>query len=254
MRKAIVITGASSGIGATLARLLGSQGHRLVLAARSEAALQQVAAESGEAQAVVTDVTQRADVERLRDTAIAAYGHVDVWINNAGKGIARSVLDLSDADFDEMMTVNTKSALYGIQAIVPHFQARGTGHLINISSFLGKVPVASFRSAYSASKAALNSLTANLRMDLSATYPDIHVTLVLPGVVLTDFAKNAVGGGQPLPTLTGPMTPQTPEEVAAAIARVIEHPVAELYTNPAQHDLANRYVQDVAAFEGAMRP
>jgi NAD(P)-dependent dehydrogenase (short-subunit alcohol dehydrogenase family) len=78
------------------------------------------------------------------------------------------VLDLTDEDFDQMMVVNAKSALYGMQAIVPHFKERGAGHLINISSALGRVPFASYRSAYSAAKAALGSLTANLRMDLRA--------------------------------------------------------------------------------------
>ena len=89
-------------------------------------------------------------------------------------------LDLTDEDFDLMMTINTKSALYGMQAIVPYFKEHGTGHLINISSALGRIPFASYRSAYSASKAALNSLTANLRMDLRATYPNIHISVVMP--------------------------------------------------------------------------
>ena len=75
-------------------------------------------------------VTQRADVERIRDEALRTFGHVDVWINNAGRGIGRQVLDLTDADFDEMMAVNAKSARYGMQAIVPHFKERGEGHLI----------------------------------------------------------------------------------------------------------------------------
>src|ERR687893_439014 len=73
----------------------------------------------------------RAEVERLRDEALRAFGRVDVWINNAGRGISRPVLELTDQDVDEMMSVNVKSALYGMQAIVPHFQERGEGHLIN---------------------------------------------------------------------------------------------------------------------------
>ncbi|HXH37882.1 MAG TPA: SDR family oxidoreductase, partial [Thermoanaerobaculia bacterium] len=137
--KSIVITGASAGIGAAIARRLGRDGgNKVVLAARRVELLREVAAECGpDAIAVAADVTLRNDVERLRDEAIAAFGGVDVWINNAGRGISRSVLDLTDADLDEMMLVNVKSALYGMQAIVPHFIERGHGHLINISSFLG---------------------------------------------------------------------------------------------------------------------
>ncbi|HEX8691089.1 MAG TPA: SDR family oxidoreductase [Longimicrobium sp.] len=254
-RKVIVITGASGGIGAALARHLGAQGHALVLAARREAELGEVArAAAADAVAVPTDVTRRAEVERLRDEALRAFGRVDVWINNAGRGISRPVLELTDQDVDEMISVNVKSALYGMQAILPHFQERAEGHLVNISSFLGRVPVATVRSAYSAAKAALNSLTANLRMELRARYPGIHVSLVMPGIVTTDFGKNALGstGGPPSIPPTGPMQPQTPEAVAEIIAAVVERPVAELYTNPAHPEIARRYYQDVAAFEAGM--
>src|SRR5439155_20685387 len=145
-----------------------------------------------------TDVTRRADVERLRDRALASFGHVDVWINNAGRGIRKNVLELTDEDVDAIMAVNVKSALYGMQAIVPHFIQRGRGHLINVSSFLSRVPLATFRSAYKAAKAALNALTANLRMDLAAAHPNIRVSLVMPGMVTTEFDRNALGGGVPM--------------------------------------------------------
>ncbi len=123
--KVIVITGASAGIGAALAKQLAARGEKLVLAARREVELKKVSSDCGpDALSVVADVTQRADVEHVRDEAFRAFGHVDVWINNAGRGIGRQVLDLTDADFDEMMAVNTKSALYGMQTIVPHFRTR----------------------------------------------------------------------------------------------------------------------------------
>ncbi|MDB4948619.1 MAG: short-chain dehydrogenase/reductase [Gemmatimonadetes bacterium] len=155
-RKVVVITGGSGGIGAEVARRLGARGHALVLAARRQDALKAVAdGIGGDVHTVVADVTDRAQVERIRDEALRRFGRVDVWINNAGRGIARTVLELTDADVDDMIATNVKSALYGMQAIVPHFQQRGRGHLINVSSFLGRVPMASIRSAYSASKAAL---------------------------------------------------------------------------------------------------
>src|SRR5438094_5638690 len=187
-----VITGASSGIGAALAKQLGSKGHQLVLAARREKELKEVAKQAGTRALVVpTDVTRRADVEALRSRALEEYGHVDVWVNNAGRGITKSVLDLTDRDVDEITAVVLKSVLYGMQAIIPHFQERGRGHLINVSSFLGRVPLVSHRSIYSAAKSGVNVLTANARMDLMAKYPRVHVSLVMPGTVETDFHRIA---------------------------------------------------------------
>ena len=246
-----VITGASSGIGAALARRLGRNNFRLVLAARRAAALRAVAADiGGDCRSVVADVTRREDVNRLRDDAVTAFGGVDVWVNNAGRGINASVLELTDEQFDEMMAVNVKSALYGMQAIVPHFQERGGGHLINVSSFLSRVPIATYRSAYNAAKAALNALTANLRMDLRQSFPRIHVSLVMPGMVTTEFARNAIGG---TPAVTwasgsGPQI-QSADDVAAAIDSLIASPREELYTQRGQPDTVVRYFQDVGAFE-----
>jgi short-subunit dehydrogenase len=262
--KVIVITGASGGIGAALARRLADDGARLVLAARREAALREVARQAKDRGAAGTcvftaDVTHREDVLRLRDIAIDTFGHIDVWVNNAGRGIARSVLDLTDGEIDEMMAVNVKSALYGIQAIVPHFIKRGRGQIVNVSSFLARIPIASFRSAYSAAKAALNSLTTNLRMDLR-DYPDIHVTLVMPGLVTTDFARNVAG--EPRPPMSAPpvgpggtrLMPQTPEEVADVIASVIREPVAEVYTNPASAEAVRRFYADPGDFTSGLDP
>src|SRR6266550_4249790 len=230
-----VITGASSGIGAALAKQLGSKGHQLVLAARREKQLKEVAKQAGTRALVVpTDVTRRADVEELRSQALKEYGHLDVWVNNAGRGI-------------------TKSVLYGMQAIIPHFQERGRGHLINVSSRLGRVPLLSHRSIYSAAKSGVNVLTANARMDLKGKYPGIHVSLVMPGMVETDFYRVANTPQVPRAgSQVGPMIVQSAEEVAAQIVRLIENPVAELYTNPASADLVSRYYGDVGKFEENM--
>jgi short-subunit dehydrogenase len=251
--KVVVITGASGGIGAELARQLGRQGHHVVGAARGEEALRTAMRESAhDAQAIIADVTRRVDVERVRDEAIRTFGKVDVWVNNAGRGITRRVLDLTDDDIDQMIAINVKSALYGMQAIIPHFQERGEGHLVNVSSMLGRVPLAPIRSVYSASKAALNTLTANLRMELRATHPNVHVSLVMPGMVATDFAKNALGGAPGAPPAG--VHVQQVEEVAAAIVSLIDKPVAELYTTPALAATARKYFEDVGAFEAAMPP
>ncbi len=252
MSKVIVITGASSGIGALLARRLAERSDELMLAARRSKELGQLARSCGRNTfPFTTDVTRRQDVNRLRDEALRTFDHVDVWINNAGRGITRKVMDLTDADLDEMMAVNVKSALYGMQAIMPHFMERGKGHLINVSSFLARIPHAASRSAYNASKSALNSLTANLRMDLAAEYPDINISVVMPGAVATDFAVNALYA----PADAAPVsTAQSTEEVVTAIIDLIDHPRPEIYTNPEiQLEQVKQYYSDVAAFERNMR-
>jgi len=255
MAKSVVVTGASSGIGAAVASQLAARGDCVVLAARRGDELDTLAAQLGaNTFPVVTDVTVRADVEHLRDRAVERFGAVDVWINNAGRGLSKLAAEVTDDELDQMIAVNVKSALYGMQAILPHFRARGSGQIINVSSFLSRVPMASIRSAYSASKAALNSLTANLRMDLAASDPGIHVTLVMPGLVSTEFAQHAVHGTPPIRAGAGAPS-QTADEVAAVIVRAIDEPVAEVFTNPALAGISRKYFEDVAAFErGMLKP
>jgi NADP-dependent 3-hydroxy acid dehydrogenase YdfG len=249
MERVIVITGASSGIGAATARLLAQKSNALVLAARRLDALENVAAGCGEhALAVVTDVTRRADHARLVEAAIARFGRIDVYINNAGRGITKRASDLTDEDFDEMILVNTKSVLYGMQAVLPHMKSRKRGHIINVSSMLGRIPFASFRSAYNAAKHAMMSLTANFRADLRAEYPDIRVSAFIPGIVATDFGLNAKHGGPDSRTL--PFA-QPVEEVALALADLIEHPRAEAFSRPMYKKMVADYyaAEDLDAVE-----
>ncbi len=235
----MVITGASAGIGAALSELVGARGGLSVLVARRQRELAEVAARSGpRALAVVADVTRRADVTRAFDAAIERFGAVDVWVNNAGRGITQMVSELGDDDLDEMMLVNVKSALYGMQAVLPHFRARGRGHIVNVSSMLARLPLAPFRSAYSASKHALAALTASLRMELRAAFPDIHVSSVHPGIVATEFGVNALHGGIDSRKMPGA---QTAAEVAEVIASVIEHPRADVYTRPGAQQTVAAY-------------
>ena len=228
--KVIVITGGSAGIGAALAAVVAGRGSRPVLVARREKELCEVAARCGPgAVAIAADVTRRAEVERVLAETLTRWGRVDVWVNNAGRGITRLVSELTDADLDDMILVNVKSALYGMQVVLPHFKERGRGHIVNVSSMLSRVPYAAQRSAYSAAKHALNALTANLRMELAERHPDIHVTTVHPGVVATDFGLNALHGGVDSRVIPGA---QSAEQVAEVIAGVIERPRADVYTRP----------------------
>ena len=237
--KVVVITGASAGIGAALAELLARRGASLVLVARRKDVLDCVVRNCGSsAIGIAADMTHRAEVRRVIQEAIQHFGHVDVWINNVGRGISRLPSELTDEDIDAMMQVNVKSALYGMQEILPHFKARNSGHIINISSMLGRMPTFLPRAAYSASKHFLNALTANFRTEIQGTHPGIQVSLVSPGVVATDFGLNAMHGGVDSRAIPGG---QTSEQVAAVIADVIESRKADVYTRPDGQEIVARY-------------
>ncbi|HEY2514749.1 MAG TPA: SDR family oxidoreductase [Polyangiaceae bacterium] len=249
MEKVVVITGGSAGIGAELGRQLAAKGAKVVLAARRKEELDAVAKAIGErALAVVTDVTNKGDVERLAAAALERFGRIDVWVNNAGRGISRSVAELTDLDLDAMWTVNMKSVVYGIQAVLPHFKSRNAGQIINVSSGLSRAPLAPVRAAYGAVKSAVNMLTASLRVELKPTHPGIHVTLLLPGVVATEFGVNSMGAGivdnRKLPGA------QSVEDAVKAIVDVIENPRPEAYTSPFIADVVARYRREPEVVEG----
>jgi NADP-dependent 3-hydroxy acid dehydrogenase YdfG len=243
MDKVVVITGASSGIGAAVALHLADQGASLVLVARREVELGAVAARcGGRAHPIVADVTRRAEVQRVLREALTRFGRVDVWVNNAGRGITRPPSELTDDDIDEMMLVNVKSALYCTQEILPHFRARREGHVINISSMLGRIPLAVHRSAYNGAKHFLGALTANFRSEVQAQHPNIQFSLISPGVVYTNFGRNARHGG---PDSSQFPDGQSAEEVAAVIADVILSRRPDLYTRPGSHDRVVGYFDDL---------
>ena len=239
----VVITGASGGIGAAVAELLSRQGMSVALAARRQEALQAVAARcGGPALPVVADVTVRANVRRVVDETLSRFGRIDVWINNAGLGITRRPSELTDEDIDAMIQANVKSALYGVQEVLPHFKERNAGHIINVSSLLGRIPFAMIRSAYSGAKHFLNALTAMLREELRVSHPGIQVSLVSPGVVRTDFGLNAMHGGPDSRQFPGS---QSAEEVAAVIAQVIATRAPDVYTLPGARERVAAYYASI---------
>jgi NADP-dependent 3-hydroxy acid dehydrogenase YdfG len=225
--KVIVITGGSAGIGAALARILAREGASLALVARRAGLLGEVAAECGDALAVTADAGRRSDVRRALDETLARFGHIDVWVNNAGQGITRPPSQLTDEDVDEMVRINVKSVLYGMQEVLPHFKERGSGQFVNVSSMLGRIPFATYRSAYCGAKHFVNAITANFREEIRETHPGIHITLVSPGVVRTDFGLSARHGG---PDSRSFPQSQSAEEVAEVMAGVIRSPRPDVYT------------------------
>jgi NAD(P)-dependent dehydrogenase (short-subunit alcohol dehydrogenase family) len=244
MDKVVVITGASGGIGAATAELLAARGAQVAIVARGGDALRAVAERCGpNALAIVADATRRDEVRRMVRETLARFGRIDVWINNVGRGITRLPSELSDQDVDDMIRVNVLTALYGMQEVLPHFRERGAGHIINVSSMLGRIPLTPIRSAYTAAKHCLNGLTACFRTEIQQIHPGIHVSLVSPGVVRTDFGKNALYGGPDSRQLPDS---QSAEEVAEVIAGVVESPRPDVYTRAGARDRVVGYLASLS--------
>jgi len=186
--KTIVITGASSGMGAAAARHLAGKGAAVVLGARRADRIEALAAEiaeaGGKATALVTDVTKREDLQRLVDAAVDTYGRIDVLINNAGVMPLSPLERLKVDEWDQMIDVNLKGVLYGVAAALPHMIAQESGHIINLSSVAGHKLFAG-SAVYSATKFAVRALSEGLRQEM-ASY-GIRTTIISPGAVKTEL-------------------------------------------------------------------
>ncbi|WGV24571.1 SDR family oxidoreductase [Halotia branconii] len=198
--KTIVITGASAGIGRTLAISLAQQDANLVLAARNQEALEQTVAvctkHPGKVIAVPTDVTQPEACQQLIKKAIAAFGQIDVLINNAGIGMLTRFDEVTDLSiFEQVMRVNYLGAVYCTYYALPYLKA-SRGLLVAISSICGKTAVPT-RTGYVASKHAMQGFFDTLRIELRGT--GVNVLVVSPGFVATDIRQRALGkDGTPL--------------------------------------------------------
>ena len=186
--KVIVITGASSGLGQAAAWHLAAQGARVALGARRAERLDVLADEitraGGQALALTTDVTRRADVQRLVDTAVQRFGRLDVMVNNAGVMPHSPLERLKVEDWERMIDVNIKGVLYGIAAALPHMQRQSDGHIINVASVAGhKVRPGS--TVYAATKYAVRVISEGLRQEVKPW--NIRTTIISPGMVDTEL-------------------------------------------------------------------
>ena len=186
--KIVVVTGASSGLGEATARLLSAQGATVVLGARRADRLQSLAKDlesrGGKALALTTDVTRREQVKALVDSAVQAYGRIDVMINNAGLMPQAPLERLKVDEWDRMIDVNIKGVLYGIAAALPHMQRQKAGHFINVSSVAGHRVGPGF-AVYAATKYAVRALSEGLRQEVKPY--NIRTTVISPGAVATEL-------------------------------------------------------------------
>jgi NADP-dependent 3-hydroxy acid dehydrogenase YdfG len=228
MGKIVAITGASAGIGRATALCLGREGHALVLCARRLDKLQEVAAEvtrvGGEALVVAGDVTREADMNALVAAATRRFGRLDVMMCNAGFGIYGTIDAVSADNMRRVMDVNYMGTYLAARAALPVFRRQNSGHIVVISSIVGKRGVP-FMGPYSATKFAQAGLAECLRAETQGSA--IHVSVVYPISTDTEFAQVMTRESGYATRANGPR--QSADEVAAAIARAIERPVPEVF-------------------------
>jgi len=224
----VAITGASAGIGRATAIRLARDGASVVVSARRgdrlKAVVHDIEAMDGRALAVVADVTQEEDMQRLVDRTIERFDRLDVMICNAGFGVEGSAEGVSSAHMRQLLDVNYLGTFYAARAALPVFRRQGTGHLIFISSIVGKRGVPQM-GAYAATKFAQVGLAECLRAELAGT--NIHVSVVFPVSTDTEFFQVMRDKGGVATRARGPR--QTAEQVADAIAGAIARPSPEVY-------------------------
>lgn len=229
----VVITGPTSGIGLVTARMAAKRGSRLVLAARTQAALreltEEIRAAGGEAEYVVTDVGDPEQVKDVADLAIRKFGGFDTWINNAAVSIYGKIEEVAVEDQRRLFETNYWGLVYGSLAAVKHLKGRG-GALINVGSVLSDraVPI---QGTYCASKHAVKGFTDALRMELEHDDAPISVTLIKPSSIDTPYRRHAKNYLPEEPKNPPPV--YAPDPVAEAILYAAEHPIRDIYVGGA---------------------
>ncbi len=220
--KTAVVTGASSGIGESTARLLVAAGCNTVLVARREDRLERLAAQLGErALPTPADITDPAACEALVERAVERFGSLDVLGNNAGLGINGSISEGDPADWRTMLDVNVLGVLYATRAAVRHMLERGSGHVVLVSSLAGRRVPRAESTVYAATKHAITAVAEGLRMEVGER--GVRVTSVEPGLVRTKFAASSHRSAEEY--YAGlPFEPLEPEDVAAAVLYAVSRP------------------------------
>ncbi len=221
--KVVLITGASSGIGAGIARELGLAGFQLMLGARRTdrlaALAEEIRAGGGEAETRQLDVTDRASVAAFADAARQVFGRIDVIVNNAGVMPLSLMASMKVDEWDRMVDVNIKGVLYGIAAVLPEMTQRGSGHVINIAS-IGALAVSPTAAVYCATKYAVRAISDGLRQERN----DIRVTCIHPGVVESELAETITDSAAADAMKTYRAIALKPDAIGRAVRFAIEQP------------------------------
>ena len=233
--KVVLVTGASSGIGAATARALAGRGARVVLGARRldrlEALAGDIKGQGGEVLTVTLDVTRRAEMEAFAAAGRAAFGPVDVLVNNAGIMPLSTFALCQVDDWERMIDTNIKGVLYGIAAVLPEMKSRGSGHIINISSIAGH-RVFPTSGVYSATKFAVNAISEGLRLE----HRNIRVTVISPGATESELLESITVDEVKAHFQGNPRARISADDIASAICYAIAQPahvdVSEMIVRP----------------------
>ena len=224
--KIVVITGASSGIGAAVAKSLAAHGAKVVIAARNEGRLEALAEEireaGGTAAARVTDVTDASDMDQMAAFAVETFGGVDILINNAGLMLFSSWKDLAVDDWGRMIDTNIRGYLNGIQAVLPTMLEQQSGYIMNMASVAGH-QIGESAGVYCATKFFVQAITESMRKELGV-HQGIRASTISPGVIDTGWADKVSDptGRQAAKELNSLAI--TPEAVADAVVYALNQP------------------------------
>jgi len=189
----VIITGASSGIGAATARMAAGRGAKVVLAARRSDRIKELAADLPDALAVTTDLRDPAQIVRLVDATLDRFGRVDVLVNNAGQGLHVPLEQVRLDDLRAINELNFYAPLLAMQAVIPLMRTQGGGAIVNVSSMTSRMVLPGV-GGYSATKSALNMLSQVARRELASD--GIVVSIVYPAVTATEFHQSLAAGGR----------------------------------------------------------
>lgn len=227
--KVAIITGASSGIGEATARALVKEGAKVVLAARRMERLEKLKKEiesaGGQAIAVKTDVVKRDEVDNMAKEALRTFGKIDILINNAGLMPLSFMKNLHVEEWERMVDVNLKGALYAIAAVLPDMKARKTGDIVNISSVAGR-KIFPGAAVYCATKFGVTALSEGMRMELSKPF-NIRITAIEPGAVATELTHSFTDQeliDQWNDGRRAHLVPLKPEAIAGSIVYAVSQP------------------------------
>ncbi|MFE4216179.1 SDR family oxidoreductase [Streptomyces sp. NPDC056844] len=223
LRKIVLVTGASSGIGEATARHLAAAGHHVVLGARRTDRLARLTGEltgaGHSAEHAQLDVTDPESVRRFAQNTLEAHGRIDVLVNNAGIMPLAPLADLRVAEWDRMIDVNLRGTLHGIAAVLPAMRQQGSGHIVNVASTAAH-RVDPTAAVYCATKYAVRALTEGLRQE----HTDLRVTLISPGFTHTELTDQ---GGDPVARSMASEAAASIGLPAAAIGEAIGYAVAQ---------------------------
>ncbi|MGD0730141.1 MAG: oxidoreductase [Terracidiphilus sp.] len=262
------ITGSSTGFGSLLAKELLRRGDRVIATARDATTLKELTAEyPGHARAFTLDVTKPEQIESVAKQAIAAFGHVDVLVNNAGYGVNGAIEEVLEDEFEPMFQTNIYGLIRTTRAFLPHFRERHSGHIFNFSSIGGLIGGAG-RGFYNVTKFAVEGFSEALAAEMKPL--GVHVTVIEPGPFRTDFlGRSGILAAKELPeyaetagkardylrTQAGKQ-PGDPQKAAEAMIAVADsaHPPMHLILGKIAlarfRDKLAQWQEEIAAWEG----